>query len=153
MRITGLTTHREQVHLTAADFDDPPRAIGHIELPEVYAPNRQDFQREVAQRLERATTSPRQQRNAAPSPSPGADLALLTHPVADDPDLDERLRLAGQAERIGREVEELRQRVRGRGQSVARDFDRVLRVLDSWGYVDGLQLTDAGRILARTFHE
>ncbi len=78
---------------------------------------------------------------------------MLVHPVEDDPELDERVRLAAQAERIGREVDELRRRVRGRGQSVARDFDRVLRVLDSWGYVDGWRLTDAGRILARTFHE
>ncbi|MCU1503221.1 MAG: putative ATP-dependent helicase, partial [Ilumatobacteraceae bacterium] len=71
----------------------------------------------------------------------------------DDPELDVRLRLAAQAERIAREVEELRTRVRGRGQSVARDFDRVLRVLENWGYVEGWSLTDAGRILARTFHE
>ena len=115
----------------------------------MYAPNRQDFQREVALRLEQATTSSRPPRATATVD----DTALLTHPVADDPDLDERLRLAAQAERVGREVEELRRQVRSRGQSVARDFDRVLRILDSWGYVDGWQLTDAGRILARTFHE
>lgn len=151
MRLTGLTTRRDHVHLTAADFDDPPRAIGHIELPDVYAPNRQDFQREVSTRLEQATTSPRPPRSAtAPVVD---DAALHVHPVGDDPDLDERLRLAAQAERIGREVDELRQRVRGRGQSVARDFDRVLRILESWGYVDGWALTEPGRILARTFHE
>ncbi|MFT3854679.1 MAG: DEAD/DEAH box helicase [Ilumatobacteraceae bacterium] len=148
MRVTGLTTRRERVHLTAADFDAPPRAIGHIEMPEVYAPNRQDFQRVVATRLEQATIAPRPRRSANP-----VDLPLVTHPVTEDPDLDERLRLAAHAERVRGEVEELRRRVRGRGQSVARDFDRVLRVLASWGYVDGWQLTDAGRILARTFHE
>ncbi len=43
--------------------------------------------------------------------------------------------------------------MRTRSQSVARDFDRVLRVLENWGYVDGWALTDAGKILARTFHE
>jgi ATP-dependent RNA helicase HelY len=150
MRLTGLTTRRDQVQLTAADFDDPPRAIGRIELPDDHAPNRHDFQREVAVRLEQAATAPRDRPSTSARPD---DDALLTHPVADDPDLDERLRLAAQAERIGREVEELRRQVRGRGQSVARDFDRVLRILDSWGYVDGWQLTDAGRILARTFHE
>jgi ATP-dependent RNA helicase HelY len=54
---------------------------------------------------------------------------------------------------VAREVEELRTRVRNRSQSVARDFDRVLRVLENWGYVDGWSLTDAGKILAKTFHE
>ncbi|MBU6317544.1 MAG: RNA helicase, partial [Acidobacteria bacterium] len=58
-----------------------------------------------------------------------------------------------QAERVARELEELRQRMRGRSQSVARDFDRVLALLQRWGYVDGWKLTDAGSTLARTFHE
>ncbi|MEO7397888.1 MAG: RNA helicase, partial [Ilumatobacteraceae bacterium] len=44
-------------------------------------------------------------------------------------------------------------RVKGRSQSIARDFDRVLGILDAWGYVDGWRLTEAGQMLARTFHE
>jgi ATP-dependent RNA helicase HelY len=76
-----------------------------------------------------------------------------SHPVEDDPELDDRLKAAAQAERVAREVEELRTRVRTRSQSVARDFDRVLRVLENWGYIDGWSLTDAGKILAKTFHE
>ena len=37
----------------------------------------------------------------------------------------------------------LERRVRGRSESLARQFDRVLRVLEAWGYVDGWALTDA----------
>ncbi|MCU1502620.1 MAG: superfamily helicase, partial [Ilumatobacteraceae bacterium] len=59
MRLTGLTTRRDQVLLTAADFDDPPRAIARIELPVAGTSNRQDFHKDVATRLERAVTSPR----------------------------------------------------------------------------------------------
>lgn len=80
-------------------------------------------------------------------------MAILAHPVEDDPELDERLKAAAQAERVAREVDELRTRVRTRSQSVARDFDRVLRVLENWGYIDGWSLTEPGKILARTFHE
>ena len=54
---------------------------------------------------------------------------------------------------IGREFEDIRSRVKGRSQSIARDFDRVLRILEGWGYVDGWTLTEAGSMLARTFHE
>ena len=36
---------------------------------------------------------------------------------------------------------------------LGRDFDRVLGLLADWGYVEGCGLTDAGSILARTFHE
>jgi ATP-dependent RNA helicase HelY len=149
MRVTGLTARRELVMLTALDFEEPPRALGKIQLPADYAPNRHDFQKEVVHRLELATLSPhskRARRAAAVSRSG-------SHPVEDDPDLEDRLKAAAQAERVAREIEELRSRVRNRSQSVARDFDRVLRVLENWGYVDGWALTDAGKILARTFHE
>jgi ATP-dependent RNA helicase HelY len=36
---------------------------------------------------------------------------------------------------------------------LTRQFDRVLRVLEAWGYVDGWSLTDAGQRLARLYHE
>ncbi len=148
VRITGITTRRDTMMLTAADFDEPPRAIGKIELPADYAPNRHDFQKEVAIRLERADTLPLQPRRRAP-----AEHQPLTHPVEDDPELDDRLKAATQAERVAKEVDELRQRVRGRSQSIARDFDRVLKILQNWGYVDGWSLTSEGEMLARTFHE
>ncbi|MFZ4719978.1 MAG: DEAD/DEAH box helicase, partial [Ilumatobacteraceae bacterium] len=148
VRLTGITTRRETMMLSALDFQDPPRPIGRIELPQDFAPNRHDFQKEVALRLERAETKPHSRRRM-----PIAEDQPLTHPVEDDPELDDRLKAAGQAERVAREVEELRQRVKGRSQSIARDFDRVLDVLQEWGYVDGWSLTDAGKMLARTFHE
>ena len=42
----------------------------------------------------------------------------------------------------------IERRIRGRTESLARQFDRVLRVLEAWGYVDGWSLTDAGEQLA-----
>jgi ATP-dependent RNA helicase HelY len=149
VRMHTVTTRRDLITLTAVDFDAPPRAIGKIELPADYAPNRHDFQREVALRLERAETVPHSKRRTRAEP----DGLALQHAVEDDPDLGDRLKAAAQAARVAREVEDLQQRVKGRSQSVARDFDRVLRVLDTWGYVDGWTLTDAGKMLARTFHE
>ena len=150
MRVTGLTTRRDLVMLTALDFDEPPRALGRIQLPTDYAPNRHDFQKEVVHRLELATLAPHSKKARR---GVAACRQTLPHPVEDDPELDERLKAAAQAERVAREVDELRTRVRTRSQSIARDFDRVLRVLENWGYVDGWSLTDAGKILARTFHE
>ena len=150
LRVTGLTSRRDLVMLTALDFDEPPRALGKIQLPTDYAPNRHDFQKEVVHRLELATLSPHSKGTRRAVEAANGNGA---HSVEDDPDLDDRLKAAAQAERVAREVEELRTRVRTRSQSVARDFDRVLRVLENWGYVDGWALTDAGKILARTFHE
>jgi ATP-dependent RNA helicase HelY len=56
-------------------------------------------------------------------------------------------------DRLERDVNRLERRVRGRSESLARQFDRVLRVLEAWGYVDGWALTPAGERLARVYTE
>jgi ATP-dependent RNA helicase HelY len=73
--------------------------------------------------------------------------------VAGCPDLTTHLRYAERAERLARDVDRLERRIRGRTESLARQFDRVLRVLESWGYVDGWQLTDGGEMLTRLYSE
>ena len=148
MRVTTLTTRRDMLMLSAGDFDEPPTPLGRIELPAEFAPNRNDYQREVALRLERARLRPE-----PPRPRVAQPTVHGYHPVEDDPDLKRRLKAASQADRVAREIEEIRSRVKGRSQSIARDFDRVLSILESWGYVHGWRLTEAGEMLARTFHE
>ncbi|MCU1368147.1 MAG: putative ATP-dependent helicase, partial [Ilumatobacteraceae bacterium] len=148
MRVTTVTTRRDLLMLSTGDFDEPPTALGKIELPIDYAPNRNDYLRDTAQRLEKVRLLPQPSRKRIP-----ATTIEGYHPVEDDPDLKHRLKAAAQADRIAREVEELRSRVKGRSQSITRDFDRVLGILEAWGYVKGWQLTEAGTMLARTFHE
>ncbi|MEQ1872359.1 MAG: DEAD/DEAH box helicase [Ilumatobacteraceae bacterium] len=148
IRLTGLTTRHDLLMLTASDFYDPPTPIGRMELPADYAPNRNDFRRRVATMLEQSEVTAPPRRRRAGSVAYDGD-----HPVEADPDLADRMKAATQADRAAREVEELRVRVQGRSQSIARDFDRVLRVLQTWGYVDGWSLTEGGEILARLFHE
>ena len=43
--------------------------------------------------------------------------------------------------------------MKGETGSLARHFDRVLRVLEAWGYLDGWALTDKGVRLAHLYHE
>ncbi|HET7767131.1 MAG TPA: hypothetical protein VFN74_00050, partial [Chloroflexota bacterium] len=54
-----------------------------------------------------------------------------------------------------RDVRVTERSIRGRSESLARQFDRVLRILEAWGYVaeDGWSLTDAGERLAAIYHE
>jgi ATP-dependent RNA helicase HelY len=47
----------------------------------------------------------------------------------------------------------MERRVASRSESLARRFDRVLEVLQGWGYVSEWELTDAGQRLGRLFHE
>ena len=51
IRLTGITTRRDTLQLSALDFDEPPRALGRVDLPADFTPNRGDYQRIVAERL------------------------------------------------------------------------------------------------------
>jgi ATP-dependent RNA helicase HelY len=126
--------------------------LGRIELPVPYAPNNTTFQRAVATALGRARLGDgdgASRRRPGPEGPGAADL----HPVASCPDARPHVRAAERADRLRRDLERLERRIRGRTESLARQFDRVLRVLQAWGYVDGWALTEAGSRLSRLYHE
>src|SRR6202011_2557843 len=75
------------------------------------------------------------------------------HPCAACPDLKAHVRAADRADRLATEASRLERTIRGSTESLARQFDRVLRVLEAWGYVDGWHLTEGGERLARLYHE
>jgi ATP-dependent RNA helicase HelY len=144
MKLTVLTTRRDSLHLDSSEFDEPPRAIGRIDLPVSFAPNRQDYQKEVVRRLVKARVTGERPARSRPQ---------QVDPVERDPELRDRLRAAAHADRIEREVDDLRHRVRSHSSSVARRFDQVLEVLAERDYTQGWALTEWGEVLARVFHE
>jgi hypothetical protein len=139
------------MYLTAEDFDEPPHQVGTVTLPHTYGPNRKEYRNDVARRLRTM--------KAEPSPSTKrrrrSEALADSHPVARDPDLRTKLSAASQADRIDREIMDLERRVSGKNTSLANEFDRVLDVLATYGYLhrDSWTLTDVGEVLARTFHE
>jgi ATP-dependent RNA helicase HelY len=161
IRVRAVTPDRRLVSLGPRDFPAPPEAVAQIGLPVPYAPHNAGFQRQVASALTsaRLSSSP----NSARSPlarrqwrgevAMAQATAAASHPVAGCPDARAHLRALERAERLARDVERLERRVKGRTESLARQFDRVLRVLEAWGYVDGWSLTEAGERLARIYHE
>ncbi len=149
--IKVVTSNKVVVPLVSADFEQVPTAIGRVDMPTPFTPNRKDYQREVAARLGRAKV--RESTNPFGKRSTADRLAASEHPIHRDPDLAERLKAAAACERAEREVADIRNKVKGRSHSIARTFDRVLRMLETWGYVEEWTLTDAGARLARTFHE
>jgi ATP-dependent RNA helicase HelY len=136
--------------------------VGKLELPTPYAPNNNAFQRTVVDRLTRtrlredgvvgveAANGRRRRRGEA---SMAAAPAAASLPVAACPDLNRHLRALDRAERFRRDVDRLEKRIRSRTESLARQFDRVLRVLENFGYVEGWSLTEAGESLTRLYHE
>jgi ATP-dependent RNA helicase HelY len=148
-RILALTQGKSLVRISPQDLRGPVRKLTTIELPRPFAPRSQSFQRSVSETLRRLKV-----REAEIPPDPDGDVeelreAIAAHPVHEAPGADIALRGAWQADRIARDIARLERRISSRNDSLARQFDRVLGVLRTWGYVEEWNLTDAGRLLTR----
>jgi ATP-dependent RNA helicase HelY len=159
VRIRVITPQRRILNLGAAEFAEPPSAVARLELPTPFAPRNKAFQRVVSERLIRAPVSrPPDDASSSSSDPPdgGADTTpslAHEHPVHECPDRDSHLRAARRADRIQREVADVERQIRGHTESLARQFDRVLQLLEAWRFLDGWQLTSRGVRLVRIFHE
>jgi ATP-dependent RNA helicase HelY len=171
VKLTGVNCDTRRIVLTSRDLAAPPRAVARVGLPAPYDPTSNRFVREVAAALRHLTlpdapaaTGHRSRRRGRGADGGGPDgdgagpvdlgpPVGAGHPVARCPDRAAHVRAAERADRLAVEAERLERRIRGRTESLARQFDRVLRILEEWGYVDGWALTPAGERLARIYHE
>jgi ATP-dependent RNA helicase HelY len=151
VKVLALTPDRGVVRLGAADLPGGAVPVGAIELPRPYAPRSPAFRRAVAESL-RTMRTRNGGADAVPSRKSRRESADR-HPVASCRDLADHLRYAERADRLARDAERMERRIRGRAESLARQFDRVLRVLEAWGYIDGWSLTEAGELLSRLYTE
>ena len=152
MKLQVVTTTGVSVQLSARDFDEVPRVLGRIELPTPFTPQPPavpasggpaPVQGDGGRR--RATAGP-----ARPLTRAGRT-ASTRWPTT-------RCCGSGCGRRARPSGRPVRSRTcapgsSGRSQSVSHRFDRVLRILETWGYVEGWTLSDAGRRLAGFFHE
>jgi ATP-dependent RNA helicase HelY len=154
VRVRLITPSRRVVNLGAAEFDGPPTVVGQVELPSPFAPHSTGFQREVAEQLgRRRVTRPARAGTTGDAAEDHETRPSDEHPVARCPDREKHLRAARRADRVRREVVDLEGRIRGHAESIARQFDRVLQLLEAWEYLDGWRLTSRGDQLVRIFHE
>jgi ATP-dependent RNA helicase HelY len=154
-RVLALTEGRDLVRLGPEDFRDRARRLATIELPRPFSPHDQRFQRAAADALRRLEVPEDDDERSDATAERVAELerTLKEHPLATAPDRVRVLRSAAAAERLEREIARQERRVAGRTESLARQLDRVLAVLEAWGYVEGWTLTPAGLLLARLYTE
>jgi ATP-dependent RNA helicase HelY len=160
VRIKAITTERRVLSLGLRDFPAAPDVAGRIALPVPFAPNKPHFQRHVALaltavELERPSGrgSPGRRKQWRGELAMAHAAAAATHPVASCGHARAHLRALDRYDRMVRDAERMERRVRGTTESLARQFDRVLGLLERWGYVDGWALTSGGERLARLYHE
>jgi ATP-dependent RNA helicase HelY len=152
LRLLTLTESRELARLGRDDFDRAPQVAATIELPEPFTPRSAAFRRDAADRLKRVKVRPGERAEPDRREEELA-AAVADHPVARDPGREARLKAATSVSRLERDLARLERRVRSRSESLARQFDRVLRLLEAWDYVDGWSLTERGELLARLYTE
>jgi ATP-dependent RNA helicase HelY len=162
-----LTEGRQVKRLAVADFPVPAEVIDKIRIPASFSPRSPQHRRDLASTMrnrlgsagERPHRSPRHRDGAAgTNPEDTGEIAelrrrLRRHPCHDCQDRDAHARYAERYLRLARETGALERRVAGRSHVIARTFDRVCRVLERLGYLDGDRVTPDGQRLGRLYTE
>jgi ATP-dependent RNA helicase HelY len=143
VRLGVLTVNGRKFNLHAKDFSSTPHRVAHVELPKPYNPGNKDFIRRAAMSLS----------NIAAPEHADEQPTFSRRGVGACPDIEKHLKALAEIDRLGRERLRLEERVMGRVESLARQFDRVLELLRKLEYVDEWSLTPSGTQLSRLYHE
>jgi ATP-dependent RNA helicase HelY len=155
-----VTADRQVRRLSVVDFPNAVESIGRVRLPKGFNPRSPQARRDLVSSLRNLglddeARRPRKQRSAAADDAGIAELraAIRRHPCHGCDDREQHARWAERHDRLQRDTQALRSKVANRTNTIARLFDRVCDVLESLGYLDGDEVTAAGRVLARIYSE
>ncbi len=161
-----LTENRWAGRISSADYSDATAPLGSMTLPKRVEHRQPRVRRDVASALRSAAaglTTPSRKGRRANESHEDPDVRRLRdeirhHPAHRIGDREARVRIAERYLRLERESEQLRGKVAGATNSLARTFDRIVGLLTERRYIqdqpDGaLRVTDDGRLLARIYSE
>jgi ATP-dependent RNA helicase HelY len=156
---TVLSEDRSFFRVSAKDFDEPPSVLTRIPLPRSGSARSSRFRRDVAATLVTLRVKPpKARRGRAGDPKVEREASQLedrarAHPCHGCPERATHARWAERAEKLEQQLAGVEGRIRVRTETLARQFDRVLAVLEDLGYVHAWSLTEKGSILARIYGE
>ncbi|WP_433338515.1 DEAD/DEAH box helicase [Spirillospora sp. CA-294931] len=156
-----LTIAGSVQRLSIQDFPRAVEPIERVRVPKSFSPRNPQARRDLASTLRNKIPDDARERRRGRGDAPATDdteiarlrAELRSHPVHGCDDRENHARWAERYFRLERETEQLRRRVEGRSQVIARTFDRVCAVLEQLGYLDGDAVTDEGRRLGRIYNE
>ncbi|HEY3896593.1 MAG TPA: DEAD/DEAH box helicase [Pseudonocardiaceae bacterium] len=153
-----LTEDRRAGRLSVADFPARVQVLGRMRLPKRVEHRVPRVRRDLASALGQTGIAlpPRTRRRSEAADD--AELATLRHALRAHPchgcdDREAHARWAQRYDQLERQTDTLRQQVAATTHSLARTFDRIRALLAERGYLDGEQLTEHGRALARLWSE
>ncbi|TCK23069.1 DEAD/DEAH box helicase [Pseudonocardia endophytica] len=160
-----LNEDRWAGRLSVSDFPAAVAPLGRMRLPKRVDHRSPQARRDLASSLrntgiEAPASEPRGRRNGTGSAAGDPELdtlrrALRAHPCHGCDDREAHARWAERHNRLERETEQLRQKVRATTHSLARAFDRIRGLLAERGYLDleADAVTEHGQALSRLWGE
>ncbi len=157
-RPTLLSQDRSFFRASVRDFPDPPAVLTRIPLPRRGSSRSARYRRDVAATLVSLHVKPPKPARFRADPHVEREAARLeeraeAHPCRACPERAKHERWAERADELERKVTGVDRRIRVRTETLARQFDRVLGVLEAMGYVEGWTLSEKGRSLTRIYGE
>jgi ATP-dependent RNA helicase HelY len=157
-RPTVLGQDRRFFRLSTRDFDDAPTALTRVPLPRSGSARSARYRRDLAARLAALDVRPPKrprggvdaevEREAA-----GLEEQAKAHPCHGCPERSAHERWAVRASQLEQQLLGVQRRIRTRTDTLARQFERVLSVLEELGYVRDFAIEPKGRRLARIYGE
>ena len=157
-RPTVLAQDRKFFRLSVRDFEEPPIVLTKIPLPRSGSARSARFRRDLAARLVALDVRPAKQRRDRLDARAQREAARLEelasrHPCHACPDRSTHERWAGRASQIEQRLRGIERRVKTRTETLARQFERVLGVLEELGYVRDFAILPKGDVLSRIYGE
>ncbi|HZP89758.1 MAG TPA: DEAD/DEAH box helicase [Actinomycetota bacterium] len=155
-RPTVLAQDRTLFRLSSRDFEEPPAILSKIPLPRTGSARSARFRRDLAARLVALDVRPPRRsrtRIDARAENEAVRLERLAeaHPCHACPERPTHERWAARASRLEQQIRGVERRIRTRTETLARQFERVLGVLEDLGYVRGFAIQPKGLVLARIY--
>jgi ATP-dependent RNA helicase HelY len=157
-----LTEERQVKRLSVLDFPAPVDPVGRLRIAKSFNGRNAQHRRELAITLknrgfddsaEPAHDIGRHQGDEVAARIAALRAQLRAHPCHGCSDREQHARWAERYWRLKRDTDALTRRIENRTNSIARVFDRVCDLLEHLGYLDGDDVTAAGRRLARLYGE
>ncbi len=157
-KATVVTQDRQAFRASAKDFDAPPTVLTRVALPRAGGPGSARYRRDVAAKLVTLHVKPPKAPKHRVSAKVEREAAALEeraerHPCRTCPDRSRHESWARRASELQRRLRGQERDVRARTETLARQLDRVLAVLEDLGYVRGFDIEPKGRMLARIYGE
>jgi ATP-dependent RNA helicase HelY len=157
-RPTVLAQDRAFFRLSSRDFEDPPASLTRVPLPRSGSVRSARYRRDLAARLVALDVRQPKRPKGHPDPRVEREAARFereaeAHPCHACPDRPAHERWAIRASQVDHQIRGLERRIRTRTETLARQFERVVAVLEELGYVQGFDILPKGLTLARIYGE